>query len=259
MRGLEMRITNLAARTLLFLLAAMAVQSCYYLQASSRPIEQTYYPVASGEGKTRAKDLLVMLPGIGDYPKAFQRNQFIQEMKRRQLPLDAVAVNAHIGYYSDRTLLKRLKNDVVEPALEEGYERIHFMGISLGGYGTLLYMREYPEDLTSAILMAPYLGQPNHYGYLLEVTEFPEKPHADSNLWPWLEKLPSNQRRKIHLAYGLGDQYSEGQELLSRYLPRENTTTVAGGHNWSTWQILWPRLLIRDRFFGERGASMAER
>ncbi|MCW8196566.1 esterase family protein [Proteobacteria bacterium 005FR1] len=226
---------------LMLIAASMILTSCYYLQSTGEPLEVVRFPANAGGSAT--KDLMVLLPGIGDYPQAFQRNEFIRTLRDSGLMLDAVAVNSHIGYYTDRSLLKRLKEDVVQPAISQGYERIHFVGISLGGYGTLLYMRSHPEDVSSAILIAPYLGEPGHYNYLLDPSGWDHPAEGAENIWPWLESLPADQLQRVYLGYGDRDQYAEGHRLLNGLLPTGHTITVAGDHSWVTWQSLWPMLL----------------
>src|SRR5690606_11144079 len=147
-------------------------------------------------------------------------------------------------------LLARLKEDVVEPAFAQGYQRIHFVGISLGGYGSLLYMREYPEDVSSVILLAPYLGEPEHYQHLLRADgDAPPGATDDAaNIWPWLLSLDPRSQSKIHLGYGRNDGYVDSHRLLSQYLPASNVMVVDGGHRWTTWQLLWTRLLAKTQF-----------
>lgn len=228
-------------RVMTVVLAIVALQSCYYLQSAVEPLETNVYSAAP-ESDTEAKDLVIMLPGIGEYPETFQRNGLIDDLRKLELTLDVVTVNAHLGYYSARTLLWRLKQDVVEPAFSKGYERIHFVGISLGSYGTLLYMREYPEDVNSAILLGPYLGEAEFYRYLLEATAPPANVD-EGNIWPWVENLPEESLSRIYLGYGEKDQYAQSHRLLSDYLPVKHTVTVGGAHNWPTWKKAWKRLL----------------
>jgi pimeloyl-ACP methyl ester carboxylesterase len=72
-------------------------------------------------------------------------------------PVDMVMVDAHYGYYADRTILEELHEGVFRPARTCGYRRIWIGGISLGGFGALLYASRYPEDVT----MAPFVGHPH--------------------------------------------------------------------------------------------------
>lgn len=232
------------SKLLLLVLLAVGLPSCYYLQSAKAPIHTIFYSHA-GESAEGTKDLLILLPGIRDYPEYFQRYEFIAAVRLSGLPVDVVAVGAHYRYYARRNLLERLKEDVVMPARAMGYERLHFAGISLGGYGILLYMREHPDDVNSALLLAPYLGQPEHYAYLLEAAAAVDGAtlEDEANIWPWLVALDESQRSKIFLGYGRSDSYSASHRLLSRQLPPNQVLVVEGDHSWSTWQLLWPRLL----------------
>ena len=116
------------------------------------------YP-AQAQPAAHADDLLVLLPGIGDYASAFAQHGFVEQLHAAHYNIDVVAVNAHFKYYEARNLVEQLHQHVVLPALAQGYQRIHFAGVSLGGFGVLLYQREHPELVTSAILLAPYLGE----------------------------------------------------------------------------------------------------
>src|SRR5690554_1606675 len=112
---------------------ALPVQACYYLQGANTPIRTILYSAPADVARDEpVKDLLLLLPGIRDYPEYFQQHNFIHALHGKGIPVDVVAVNAHYRYYATRTLLDRLKEDVVDPAFARGYERIHFAGISLG-------------------------------------------------------------------------------------------------------------------------------
>lgn len=223
-------------------LALALLQACYYLQSADKPIETIYYPIAS-VAEPAAKDLMIMLPGLGDYAETFEQNGLLDVLREREFAVDVIAVNAHMGYYANRTLLSRLYEDVVAPAMEKGYRRIHFMGISLGGYGALLYMREHPQQVSSAILLGPYLGEPDFYGYLLDTAAARKDVVDEGNIWPWLEGLPEEDRNKIYLGHGKTDKYAESHRLLSGFLPPSNTISVSGGHRWAVWREIWPSLL----------------
>lgn len=228
----------------LLIASVLSLSGCYYFQSTRQPIEIVRFP-STADQATSTKDLMIFLPGIGDYPEAFEQNEFVRTLRESDLPVDAIAVNSHIGYYTDRSLLIRLKEDVVDPALAQGYEKIHFVGVSLGGYGTLLYMRSHPQDIASAILIAPYLGEPDHYNYLLDMAGWGEPTEGADNIWPWLQSLPKDQLDRVYMGYGDGDHYAAGQRLLGDLLPPENSISIAGDHSWVTWRSLWPLLLSK--------------
>lgn len=238
-------------KIILPVLLALGLQSCYYLQSAQAPIRTLSYPIASEtSGGRAAKDLLILLPGIRDYPEAFEKHRFIDAINQSGVAMDVLAVDAHYRYYAKRNLLDRLKEDVVEPSFAKGYQRLHFAGISLGGYGALLYMREYPEDVSSVLLLAPYLGEPEHYAHLLD----PSTPPAasvledEANIWPWLKTLSYSQRLKIFLGYGRSDSYAVSHNILANLLPSGQVKVIDGEHRWTTWQLLWPQLLASAGF-----------
>src|SRR5690606_40867279 len=56
------------------------------------------------------------------------------------------------------SVVERLQQDVVLPARMRGYRHVRLVGISLGGYGSLLYSKQYGEQIAGLFLMAPFLG-----------------------------------------------------------------------------------------------------
>lgn len=254
-----MKGQDVAVKIVLCLFLALPVQACYYLQSDSTPLRTLFYSHTGATNQTEpAKELLVLLPGIRDYPEYFQQHEFIDVLHARHMPVDVLAVNAHYRYYARRSLLQRLKEDVVDPAFAQGYQRIHFMGVSLGGYGALLYMREYPDDLSCVILLAPYLGEPQHYEHLIKGGEAASAVLNDAaNIWPWFVSLDQKNRSRIYLGYGRGDTYAESHQLLSSYLSNTQVMVIDGDHRWATWQRLWPRLLTKTKFPADAFVSFA--
>lgn len=220
------------------------LSGCYYLQSTVIPIQAIHYPhqAATQEQKQQLKQLMVLLPGIGDRASAFDKHGVIEMIRAAYPMMDIVAVEAHVKYYSARTIIERLRQDIIKPALDAGYSEIYLGGISMGGIGSLLYLKNYPDDISKIFILAPYLGDPQDYNYLIENTA-PPQPPRDVNLWPWLTQLPDATKNKIYLAYGNNDKFAIPNALLAKQLPREHTVTQGGKHNWKTWVQLWPQLL----------------
>lgn len=171
--------------------------------------------------------LVVFLPGIGDFAEDFESRGFIDALAQSRLGADAVAVDAHYGYYARRSVLKRLAEDVVLPARSRGYGQIWLVGISMGGLGALLYVMHYPGHVARALLLAPYLGEP------------------DWDLWPWIRDHQAKQavRPKLYLGYGSGDRFAKTNALFATHLPPGHALAIAGGHDWRTWRRLWESFL----------------
>lgn len=235
-----MRLKTLASLPLLALLT-----SCYYLQSTSIPIKTIHYPQPAEQHNTSARQLMVLLPGIGDRAKVFDKYGVIDVIHSAHPNMDVVAVDAHFKYYEARTIIDRLRQDIIKPALDAGYSKIYLGGTSLGGLGSLLYIKQYPDDIKKIFILAPYLGDKQDYGYLLENAAAPQVPR-DVNLWPWLTQLPDEIKNKIYLAYGTNDKFAIPNSLLAKQLAPEHTVTQAGKHNWKTWAQLWPSLLAKQ-------------
>ena len=84
-----------------------------------------------------------MLPGAYSLPQEFVDEGFVQALRERRIAADTCIADAHLGYFSDRSVLERLRVDVIGPARRQGYRRIWLVGISLGGFGALAYGAAY--------------------------------------------------------------------------------------------------------------------
>lgn len=164
-----------------------------------------------------------------------------------------VAVDAHIGYLLDRSLLDRLEADVIAPAERRGVEEIWWVGISLGGMASLLVLDERPEAVDGVVLLAPFLGEGETVesvvasGDLLAWRPDPELPAGPDDLWRRLWR--SLQREvadpggpPLFLGFGDRDRYREAHRVLARALPEARVRVVPGGHDWQAWTRLWSEM-----------------
>ncbi|HEX2055063.1 MAG TPA: alpha/beta hydrolase-fold protein [Nitrospiraceae bacterium] len=197
------------------------------------------------------RDLLVLLPGIGDSAEDFERHGFVDLVRRLDWPVDILMVDAHYGYYADRTVLEELHTGVFLPAKAYGYRHTWLAGISLGGFGALLYASRYPRDVTGVVAMAPFLGrrelieQIGRAGSLAAWTdEDAEKEDYPKQLWQWLRRsLEEHSGPKLYLAFGERDPFASAQRLLAASLSRQQVFIESGAHDWATWRRLWARFL----------------
>ncbi len=191
------------------------------------------------------RSLLILLRGIGGDHHDFEALGVIAEIRRRDLPFDIVAPNAHYGYYKSRTLVERLYRDIIEPAQRRGYRRIWLAGFSMGGLGSLLYMRERPQDLDAVMLISPFLGRDD---MIREITEagglgnWQAGPIEDHDwerlLWSWIKKYSESPAiyPQIYLGFGKQDQLvGDGSALLATVLNNEHVLTVDGRHDKKQW------------------------
>lgn len=198
----------------------------------------------------RPKTLLVLLPGVYDKPQDFIDQNFVKEVRARNINADIQLVDAHIGYYNKQQIVKRLEDEIVYPAKANGYEKIWFIGISLGGYGALLYSMNHPTALEGVFLMAPYMGEKelaaevqNQGG--LKTWSSAYKDGMDLDLWRWLKSYSSEPITKpqTYLGFGNNDRFAQANGLFADVLPKERSQIIPGGHDWKTWLKLWTNFL----------------
>jgi pimeloyl-ACP methyl ester carboxylesterase len=213
------------------------------------------HDIAPGGGADRI--MLVMLPGARDCPQDFAEQGFIHAIRKRRLRVDVVAVDAHLGYYLQRSVIDRLTTDIIAPARAKGYSRIWLMGISLGGLGSLIYAREHAAGIEGVILLAPFLGargtiaEVARAGGLSQWQPGEITPDDDERrILAWLKSYQANDPTlpKIYLGYGTRDRFAPASIMLSERLPGRRVATVEGGHDWPTWVDLWNKLLEQDLF-----------
>ena len=234
-------------RTLLLALTATLLSACGALRPATIPMRSVV--VRSG-GSGRC--LAVLLPGRYAAPENFIEGKFGEAVAARGLDLDVVAVDAHLGYYRTRTVIDRIRQDVVLPARAKGYEQIWIAGTSLGGLGSLIYRREHPEDLTGVLAIAPYLGDDKLIREI-EAAGGPRRWTPPSStapddigldIWSWLATgAVGGGKVPVSLGWGTGDSFDRSNRLLASLLPPERTFPLSGGHDMKTWNRVWEQFL----------------
>lgn len=237
-------------RGLGLLLAAGLAAGCIGLRPAETPMPTR--TLVAGSAADRC--LLLLLPGRGDGMDDFARAGFAETARRQGIEAQVVAVDAHMGYFRDRSVLRRLAEDVIEPARQRGVEEIWWVGVSLGGMASLLVLDEHPEAVDGVVLLAPFLGDGPMVdsvvtaGDLAVWRDDPVLPGGPDDLWRrlWLDLQRRSEeavdRPPIYLGFGDGDRYRAAHRVLAGALPEERVLVVRGGHDWDTWSRLWEGL-----------------
>jgi pimeloyl-ACP methyl ester carboxylesterase len=200
--------------------------------------------------------LLVLLPGIGDTAEDYERHGFTEAVQRQRVPIDLALVDAHYAYYAKRSVLDRIRDDVVAPARASGYWRIWLGGISMGGFGALLYASRFPGEIDGVVALAPYLGGTSLIKEITGAggvrrwnpTDVSGHEHERS-VWSWLRHDARQPRQPpIVLGYGVEDRFAAAHRLLSEVLPPDRVLTTPGKHDWPVWRRLWDSWLAQDVF-----------
>jgi pimeloyl-ACP methyl ester carboxylesterase len=227
-------------------LAALALAGCVPMRPATVPLRTVTFP---GAGAPRT--LVVLLPGQRDVPEDFGRDHFPEIAARAGAKVDMIAVDAHIAYYYQHTIVDRLREDVIAPARKR-YDHVWLAGISIGGTGALLYASQHPEDVDGLILLAPYLGEK---AVISEVRAAggprgwkpPEPLAADDfqrQLWAWIGRYAAGPERiPLYLGWGRSDSFAGPNGMLGEVLPPERVFTTRGGHGWKAWGALWEQIV----------------
>ena len=211
----------------------------------------------------RNKNLIVFLRGMGgtlncifDCHECFEKVGFVEAVRMRGLPYDMIAPNTHFGYYNDRSLIVRLKEDVIQPAKAMKYEKIWLVGTSMGGLGSILYLKEHTKNIDGVLLLGPFLGDRPLIDEiykaggveLWEPGDYNEKDDWQRMLWHWLKEhiRHGNDHPSIYLGIGTEDFYCQAQKLLASSLSPEHIIEVSGKHRFSTFKRIWDIFLDRE-------------
>ncbi len=232
------------------LLAVLMISGCAHFAA--KPLEVLSYV---NSNSTSHKNLFVFVRGLGGSHHTFAEEGMVDATWQRGIAFDMVAPNSHFAYYSERTLIERLRQDVILPAKNNGYEKIWLIGPSMGGLGSLLYVREHPEDIKGVCLLSPFLGDDaiideiKKAGGLEDWLPGDYSPEKDWQrmLWHWIKsEVAKAKTPPIYLGFGNDDMYVEAQKLLAENLPASHITRLEGGHDYQTFKALWLSFLDRD-------------
>lgn len=190
---------------------------------------------------------MILLPGAYMHAQDFLTHGF-------DAAADIVAVETGMEAYLDGSIVGRL-DKVIAPLRGDGAP-LWLAGISLGGLGALLYARSHPGAVAGLLLLSPFIGTRGAVAEVIDAGGFDrwqppmdQEATSERQLLQWLKSYRPDDARwpAIHLGYGEDDRYAASYRLLAGRLPAERVVTIAGGHDWETWRVLWDRLLPAAR------------
>jgi len=232
-----LRIIKRTAPSIFLFIIFGQIAACTFIQPTRVPIESQYYNYDESNSI-----LVVLLPGFGDLPEHFVTHGTVDQITACHAAVNILGVNSHFGYYRNSTIVERLREDIIIPARASGIEQIWLFGISMGGLGSLLTLRENPDDIHSVIVMAPYIG---NWDEMSDFISDPEKAAQSIrpeliDLWQWLAAKPKGEAN-ITLAFGADDRLNPQHRWLASLLAESQVVESPGGHKWATWETLWPQ------------------
>ncbi|RCS56806.1 alpha/beta fold hydrolase [Parvibium lacunae] len=218
------------------------------------PVPYLAYPAQSALPEAE-KTLLIVLPGVGDSAASFAQQGLLAALRAQPAlaaRVDVWSVDMSFPYYQQRLFLPRMQADIMAHAQQRGYRQVCLLGVSLGGFGALLYAAKHPTQARCLILFAPYLGSEASLDGIAAAggLAYWRRP-ADLNerderyIWPFLQGYlhRATPTPTLFLLYGEGDRFAPALETLHPLIPAAQRLTQPGGHNWVVWRALWIRWL----------------
>jgi pimeloyl-ACP methyl ester carboxylesterase len=201
---------------------------------------------------------VLLLPAAYCMPEDFLREGFARAARERHLPVDLVFVELKLQHLTDRTILRRLRHEIVLPARASGCRSIWLGGISLGGFIAMAYAARFTREVDGLCLLAPYLG--NHIvvgeierargldgwtpGHLAEDDD-------ERRIWQFIkeqrDRTSPRPAPELHLGFGSEDRFADSHRLLAAALEPDSVDVVPGGHEWPAWRQLWENFLDTRR------------
>ena len=240
-------------RRLLGALLLAGLAGCALWRPVKVPMDVLKLPAHCG-ASVPVDTLVVFLPGAYSRPEEFIREGIVQALRERRVAADVWMVDAHIGYYEERSIVERIQADVIGPARAHGYRRIWLVGVSIGAFGALIHSLSHPGQAEGIVAIAPYLGQRAlldeiHASGGLGSWKAPDGDlpleQMERTLWRWLQGYldASTPRPPLYLGAGRSDRFADAHALLATALPRERVFSSPGGHDWTPWREVWRQIV----------------
>lgn len=241
----------------LSLVLTVLLTGCLRLVSAPQPMKSLADPAPP---PTRAKCLVIFVPGVADRASTFRDQGFVEAMRSRKLSVDVVAADATVGYYLRGIEAPLIDRDVVGPALANHYEQVWMVGVSMGGFGTLHYASSFPARLDGVLVLAPHLGEETVLQQIRDAGGLeqwspppPERFHGHNytaDTWRWLRArtVDGAPGPELYLGYGQSDIITGRAQLLVKTMPASHVYSDEGGHSWGTWRRLFAQFLDRSTF-----------
>ena len=241
-------------RLLGFLLIVLLVSGCAFTREAKVPMDS----ILSQRAATQSKTLIVFLPGSQEVPQDVVNEGFVAQVRAKHIDADVMVIDSHLGYFRNRTFDVRIHDDIIEPARKKGYASIWLAGISLGGFGSLMYAFTYPNEIDGIIALAPFVASDKVLDEVVDAGGLarwtPTEPLGADDyeraLLKWLKGYsgPQNaaeKRPKLYIGYGVDDRMARFQPIIGTILPAEQMLAAPGGHDWPPWKQIWEDALGR--------------
>ena len=194
---------------------------------------------------------LGLLSGSYSTPEDFVRQGFPRAVEERGIAAWIVMAEVRAAYFSDGSVVARIREAVVAPAHARGLTRVWLAGISLGALAALAYAARHDEELERIVLMSPYPGtrevlrEIDAAGGLAAWQPEYLEPNPERDAWAWLRDRGS-EAPDVDCYFASGDRFAEGQRRMASCLPQAAVHERDGAHEWEDWRGMWSDFLMRS-------------
>lgn len=199
--------------------------------------------------------LIVLLTGTYSEPEDFVREGFPAAVRERGIAAEIAMSGTRAAEVADGSIVASLHEGVIRPARARGRSRVWIAGISLGALAALAYAAHHEAEVEGLVLLSPYPGTRD---VLREIDDAGGLAHwrpqvaatgdVERDAWWWLASR--GEWPAVHLYYGTGDRFADGQRRMAQALANRNVRALDGGHDWPAWREQW------SLFLDEHGAAL---
>jgi hypothetical protein len=201
------------------------------------------------EGSQQDKDvLIILLPGIFSDAQDMLNRGAHHAIHRGWPEPDILMADLTMNFYRKGLATKRLHDEIVVPARQQGYSEIWLAGGSMGGLGALMYEWHHPGEVDGLILISPYLGGDDvteairHAGGLTswdsgEHTLAMDSDNYDRLIWQMAQDWIGDKAKleRVWLMCGDEDSLYPDAQMLGEILPKNRYFPRPGDHSWVYW------------------------
>ncbi len=244
------KLARIGLGVLVLMLATVAtIAGCIGWRLPEVPVPSVFVP-APGDAPVGERVLVVFLPGSRDSPEDILEQGFVSRLHEQGILADVLLPDLHTGYYVNTTRSRfdeRLRVDIVEPMRAKGYRQVWLAGISLGGFGSMMYARLHPQHVDGIVVIAPFvasssvLEEVRAAGGIARWNEPVVDGDWQRDLLRWLKGYadPQAVRPPLYVGYGSEDGFAEFNAAVGTVLPSGHVRVAPGGHEWLPWKQLW--------------------
>jgi pimeloyl-ACP methyl ester carboxylesterase len=201
---------------------------------------------------TPAALFVALLSGTFTAAEDFIREGFVAALRERGIGAQVAMAEVHMEHFADGSVVERIRDAVVAPALGRGASRVWLAGISLGALASLAFASRHEDEIEGMVLISPY---PGTRIVLREIqaagglARWEPRIGPDGDLereaWRWLARR-GPRGPQVHLYFGSDDRFADGQRMIAGALPPEAVHEMPGGHEWQDWRRMWDAFLARE-------------